>query len=86
MILKADGKPYREPAGPCDHGISFDEKEAHCILRDWHPNSPDEFVMGNPGAKEVRKRWPRLDGPCPLGCGFVGIGYASAEHYTMGDW
>ena len=37
-------------------------------------------------AREVRRRWPRLFGPCPLGCGFDGIGYASYEHYIMGDW
>lgn len=37
-------------------------------------------------AREVRKRWPRLDGLCPLGCGYNGIAYASKEHYVMGDW
>jgi hypothetical protein len=35
---------------------------------------------------EIRKRWPRLWGNCPLGCGFNGIGYASFMHYVMGDW
>jgi len=35
---------------------------------------------------EVRKRWPRLHGTCPKGCGFVGIAYASDAHYTYGDW
>ncbi|OPZ35851.1 MAG: hypothetical protein BWY99_02154 [Synergistetes bacterium ADurb.BinA166] len=35
---------------------------------------------------EVRRRWPRLEGPCPLGCGFVGIAYASGLHYVSGDW
>ena len=35
---------------------------------------------------EVRIRWPRLSGLCPLGCGYNGISYASAEHYTCGDW
>lgn len=35
---------------------------------------------------EVRKRWPRLHGPCPKGCGFVGIAYASTLHFVMGDW
>jgi hypothetical protein len=35
---------------------------------------------------EVRKRWPRLMGTCPKGCGFEGIGYASTEHFVMGDW
>lgn len=35
---------------------------------------------------EIRKRWPRLFGECPLGCGFKGIAYASKEHYVYGDW
>lgn len=35
---------------------------------------------------EIRKRWPRLFGVCPLGCGFDGIGYASWEHHVYGDW
>lgn len=37
-------------------------------------------------AAEVRKRWPRGWGPCPKGCGWDGIAYASAEHYIAGDW
>lgn len=37
-------------------------------------------------ADEVRKRWPRVNGICPKGCGFNGIGYASFEHYICGDW
>ena len=37
-------------------------------------------------AEEVRRRWPRGWGPCPLGCGFHGIAYASFEHYIAGDW
>lgn len=55
----------------CDHGVTFDEAEARRI---------------NADAYEVRKRWPRLDGACPRGCGFSGIGYASTAHYLMGDW
>lgn len=35
---------------------------------------------------DVRKRWPRLFGKCPKGCGFDGIGYASFGHYIYGDW
>ena len=35
---------------------------------------------------DVRKKWPRLSGECPLGCGFNGFGYASLEHYIAGDW
>lgn len=37
-------------------------------------------------ASEVKKRWPRLSGACPKGCGYSGIYYASYEHYVMGDW
>lgn len=37
-------------------------------------------------SREVRQRWPRLDGKCPKGCGFEGIGYASLSHYIYGDW
>lgn len=37
-------------------------------------------------AHEVRRRWPRLHGVCPKGCGFQGIAYASAAHYVAGDW
>ena len=35
---------------------------------------------------EVRRRWPRLMGVCPRGCGYSGIAYASSMHYIMGDW
>lgn len=37
-------------------------------------------------AREVRERWPRGFGPCPKGCGFTGIAYASFKHYISGDW
>lgn len=86
MILKSDGKPSREPDEPCHHGVTFDAEEARKILGDWTPKTTADFVTGNPGAAEVRRRWPRLDGPCPLGCGYNGIYYASYEHYISGDW
>lgn len=71
----------------CDHGVTFDETEARALLAGWTPaGDPVAFVMGNPKHQEVRRRWPRLDGRCPKGCGFSGIAYASYEHYTMGDW
>jgi hypothetical protein len=35
---------------------------------------------------EVREKFPRLSGYCPLGCGYYGVYYASFEHYVMGDW
>mgnify|MGYP000999235507 CR=1 FL=1 len=62
--------PYREP-GKCDHGVTFDKETADREKLD---------------AYEVRKRWPRGNGPCPLGCGWTGIFYASYDHYIYGDW
>lgn len=87
MILKADGTPVNpEAQETCDHGVTFDQEEAEKVLGDWQPKSPAEFVMGNPASAEIRKRWPRLHGKCPKGCGYEGIYYASMEHYVMGDW
>jgi hypothetical protein len=70
----------------CDHGITFDPVEARKILDGWQPNDATEWIVGNPSVREVRKRWPRLHGLCPKGCGYNGIYYASWEHYTSGDW
>lgn len=36
-------------------------------------------------ASEIQRRWPRFYGRCP-DCGASVIGYASYEHYIMGDW
>jgi hypothetical protein len=57
----------------CDHGVTFDEAAAR------------ELAAAQ-ASVEVRKRWPRLRGECPKGCGFRGIAYASYAHYLMGDW
>ncbi len=54
----------------CDHGIVFDEEAAKTISC----------------ANEVKRRFPRLFGLCPLGCGYDGIYYASYAHYILGDW
>lgn len=74
----------------CDHGVVFD-KDAAADLFDEAPTYPNldpsiGFVMGHSAHLEVRKRWPRLNGPCPKGCGYHGIAYASSEHYVYGDW
>lgn len=57
----------------CSHGIEFDLEAAKGLSSD-----------------EVKKRWPRgwftEEKPCPHGCGFVGITYATYEHYIAGDW
>lgn len=70
----------------CDHGVTFDPVEAEKILAGWKPKDDVDFVMGNPAAAEVRRRWPRLFGKCPKGCGYEGIYYASMEHLVAGDW
>ena len=70
----------------CDHGLTFDMEEAREILGTWNPPNTVEFVMGNPRHAVVRARFPRLDGECPKGCGFCGIGYVSMDHYILGDW
>lgn len=70
----------------CDHGVVFDEEQARALLRDWKPADAAAFIMGPTGAAEVRRRWPRLMGDCPKGCGFHGIAYASYFHYIAGDW
>lgn len=74
----------------CDHGVKFDKVAAEKLLAE-SPVDPKmdpavAFIMGPSNSGEVRKRWPRLSGPCPKGCGFNGIAYASYEHYIMGDW
>jgi hypothetical protein len=72
----------------CDHGVTFDEEEAKKILGNWAPSTDVE--LGNPRTNEIRKRWPRgfftKEKPCPKGCGYVGIYYASSAHYAYGDW
>lgn len=46
----------------------------------------DERMASGLSSTEARRRWPRLDGECPLGCGYSGIYYASMAHYVCGDW
>lgn len=74
----------------CDHGVVFDEEAAKKLLEenplDKNLDPALAFVMGSPGHSVIRKRWPRLDGVCPKGCGYRGIAYASYAHYLYGDW
>lgn len=74
----------------CDHGVTFDLDEAKKILATSVLNEDDDpalaFIMGPSTTPEIRKRFPRLCGPCPKGCGYDGIAYASMEHYIYGDW
>ena len=70
----------------CNHGVVFDTDEAERLLSGWEASNPAEFIAGNPASAEVRRRWPRLQGQCPKGCGYNGIAYASYEHLIAGDW
>lgn len=75
----------------CNHGITFDLEEAKKILAGIKEDSYDDpalsFIMGPvKGTAAIRKRFPRLCGVCPKGCGYNGIYYASSEHYYYGDW
>lgn len=75
----------------CDHGVTFDEAAAKKLLDAAPlPKNVGDFILGNSNSVEVRKRWPRgffsADKPCPKGCGFVGVYYASQMHYMMSDW
>jgi len=55
----------------CTHGLVFDQDKASAI---------------NARLSTVRVMWPRLDGACPLGCGYTGIAYASDAHRIWGGW
>lgn len=80
----------KENQSKCDHGVVFDEVAAKKIMEET-PVDPSidpavSFILGSPAHFIIRKRWPRLDGACPKGCGFYGIAYASYAHYIYGDW
>jgi hypothetical protein len=57
----------------CQHGITYD----HALVIEQHRNSEDTEVF-------IRERWPRLNGKCPLGCGYEGLYYATLNHYSWG--
>lgn len=61
----------------CDHGIVFDVAACEAMV---------ETNGGEMDTAELRRRWPRLHGTCPKGCGFTGIAYASFAHMIWGDW
>jgi hypothetical protein len=71
------------------YGIILAAYEKH--LRDRQSECDHGVVFDAEAARglssqEVRARWPRFFGTCPLGCGFYGCAYASMEHYISGDW
>jgi len=71
MTWQMEGAEIPRDQAECDHGVVFDEAA-------WKAEQPTPWT--------VRERWPRLFGPCPKGCGFNGIAYASFGHYIAGDW
>lgn len=76
-----EAKPAEEVKSACDHGVVFDQQACEALVTEvTRVRGPDAATQ------EVRKRWPRLFGPCPKGCGFDGIAYASYAHYIYGDW
>jgi len=54
----------------CNHGLTFDSSK----------------ITNDMSGFDVKKMFPRLCGECPLGCGYNGIAYVSAEHYIFEDW
>jgi hypothetical protein len=95
-ILDEHGRAFNPPPqDQCDHGVTFDIEAARKLLdeavsKPSHPDPAVAFVLGSSASAEVKRRWPRgwftAEKPCPKGCGFIGIAYASYEHYIMGDW
>lgn len=70
---------------------TFDEEAAKKLLANCHHTrlrqNPLDAMFGICGdcTAEIRTKWPRFWGKCP-GCGQQVIAYASAAHYTYGDW
>lgn len=83
-------KEIEERQNNCDHGVIFDEATAKKLLEEIPQDGSLDpivaFIVGPPAHSEIRKRWPRLVGLCPKGCGYFGIAYASYSHYIYGDW
>lgn len=70
-------------------GLQLDqlmEQEAKTMPECDHGVVFDEALAKDMTATEIKQKYPRLDGTCPKGCGYVGIAYASSMHYYMGDW
>jgi hypothetical protein len=63
-----------------------DVYQPRSVLGCDHGVTFDASAASGLASEEVRRRWPRLDGACPLGCGYRGIAYASHAHQTAGDW
>lgn len=71
----------------CDHDVVFDRIECENLSKEHKLTRSESLEVHNTILVQmIRERWPRLDGQCPLGCGFHGIAYASVLHYVCGDW
>jgi hypothetical protein len=85
-------QPSDAPAPKCDeHGLTL-SCTFGCVAPAPACDECDHGVTFDPIASrglsraEIRKRWPRMSGVCPKGCGFYGAAYASYEHYIAGNW
>ena len=91
--LLALGEDLKKSVRSIKEVVTFDEEEAKKLLEQPYEGSGDpalDFVMGHPATAEIQKRWPRGwftdEKPCPKGCGYKGIAYASYAHHIYGDW
>jgi len=96
-LTPEDAQRYRDHLGECSICAYFvlDYMQLSAQMSDISLEEIDECDHGvvfdhvaaeNLPSYEIKRRWPRLDGPCPKGCGFTGIAYASTKHYVFGDW
>lgn len=84
MVLPQSDKDgsiqYKKTSDDVD--ISFSAPYSSCD----HGLTFDPLAAPSCSPSEVRRRWPRLHGRCPAGCGFDGIAYVSGAHMAAGSW
>lgn len=68
-----------------DLGINEETVQNACTHEKCTPEYDHAEAVRINDAWEIKKRFPRFHGQCP-DCGASVIGYASFEHYIMGDW
>ncbi len=75
------------PRSPCIQVSLGETVRARCDHRaaSAFVSIPQDVDLFSLSESEVRRRFPRYEGPCP-DCGEGVIFYASAEHYIAGDW
>lgn len=88
VLLEQGWKPLEWKSGQCKHGVMFDVEQAKAIMAEVREvnKGRSSIEVAALMVQEIRNRFPRLHGRCPLGCGFEGICYASTDHYVFGDW